>query len=214
MHPPIQAFKDSAPGGGTSREEDSDERMHAGAVTQLDVDLPGAAAPAVAIWRMSSDVSDPAYPHPAPSGGDAPRVLPGQVWRDDTRRPDTLLRVICVDSAYAYCRGGRDGEGRGCRIPLHRFDHRHGGGLDILADADGPEDLVQRRVLTALWELDYSGAPRTLALIEQMLGSFYPRDEVERSLASAEAAGLVRRTQDQEPQWGLTGGGRRLAAVG
>ncbi len=186
--------------------------MQAGAAIQLDVDIPGAAAPVVSIWRLDNGVTDPAFPHPAPSGGDTPRVLPGQVWQDDTRRPDTLLRVICVDSAYAYCRGGRDGEGSGSRVPLHRFDGRQGGGLDLLSDADGPEDLVQRRVLTALWELDYSGAPRTLELIEQMLGSYYSRDEVERSLARAEDAGLV--TRVGSGHWGLTGGGRRIAAVG
>lgn len=186
--------------------------MRAVAAIYVDVDLPGAAAPVVSLWRLDNGVTDPGFPHPAPSGGDSPRVLPGQVWQDETRRPDTVLRVIGVDSAYAYCRGGRDGEGGGSRVPLHRFEHRQGGGLTLLSDADGPEDLVQRRVLTALWELDYSGAPRTVELIEQMLGSFYSRAAVERSLVGAESAGLVARVGAD--QWGLTGGGRRIAAVG
>ncbi len=49
----------------------------------------------------------------------APRVAPGQVWNDDSvRRAGGPVLVISVDSGYAYCRDGRDGDGSPRRIAL------------------------------------------------------------------------------------------------
>ena len=144
---------------------------------------------------------------------EAPSVRPGQVWNDNRVRGDGgPLRVICVDSAFAHCRGGHAGDGVPRRIPLARFDGRPRGGFALVSDADGVADLVQRRVLTALWQLDYAGLPRRADRVGDMLGGLYGPEEVHQALAAAEMDGLVARSGGGE--WVLTGGGRRLAAVG
>lgn len=144
----------------------------------------------------------------------APRVTPGQVWNDESvRHTGGPLLVISVDSAYAYCRNGRDGDGDPRRIPLVWFDERHSGGLSLVSDADGLDDLVERRALTALWELDYLGRVATTESICTLLGGFYPLWRVEAALADAEATGLALRTGPDDSQWCLTGGGRRIAAA-
>jgi hypothetical protein len=144
----------------------------------------------------------------------APRVTPGQVWNDESvRGAGGPLLVISVDSAFAYCRNGRDGDGEPRRIPLAWFDEHRRGGLSIVSGADGIDDLVERRALTALWELDYVGSPTTTDSICTLLGGFYPRWRVEAALVDAEAAGLALRTGVESDQWCLTGGGRRIAAV-
>ncbi len=143
----------------------------------------------------------------------APRVAPGQVWNDDRlRRPGGPLLVISVDSGWAYCRDGRSGDGRPRRIPLTRFDERRGA-LSLVSGADGLEDLVERRALSALWELDYLGRSTTTETIFRLLGGFYPLWRVENALADAEAEGLALRAGTPEDQWRLTGGGRRIAAA-
>ncbi|MCA1706016.1 MAG: hypothetical protein LC808_23260, partial [Actinobacteria bacterium] len=44
--------------------------------------------------------------------GEPHRVMPGQVWNDESLHgTGGPLLVISVDSAYAYCRNGRDGHG-------------------------------------------------------------------------------------------------------
>ncbi len=126
----------------------------------------------------------------------APRVAPGQIWNDDSlRRPGGPVLVISVDSAYAYCRDGRDGDGRARRIQLASFDERRRGGLSLVSGADGLEDLVERRALSALWELDYLGRPATTETICGLLGGFYPLWRVETALADAEAEGLALRAE-------------------
>ena len=146
--------------------------------------------------------------------GEPHRVLPGQVWNDESsRRRDGPLLVISVDSAYAYCRNGRDGNGGPRRIALTWFDERRRGGLTLVSTSDGLEDLVERRALTALWELDYVGSPATTETVCDVLGGYYSAKQVEAALSDAEADGLALRsglTADHE--WRLTGGGRRIAA--
>ena len=145
----------------------------------------------------------------------APSVRPGQVWNDNgVRGEGGPVQVICVDSAFAYCRRGRAGDGAPRRIPLTRFDGRRRGGFLLISDADGATNLMQRRVLTALWQLDYSGLPRRLGTIADLLGGLYPPAEIRAALIAAEADGLAVRAPGDEEQWALTGGGRRLAAVG
>jgi hypothetical protein len=144
----------------------------------------------------------------------ASRVAPGQVWNDESlRRPGGPLLVISVDCGYAYCRDGRDGDGAPRRIPLAWFDERRRGGLSLVSGPDGLEDLVERRALSALWELDYIGRPATTETIFALLGGFYPLWRVESALAEAEAEGLALRSGDGADGWRLTGGGRRIAAV-
>ena len=141
------------------------------------------------------------------------RVLPGQVWNDEgVRGSGGPLLVICVDSAFAYCRGGREGDGATRRIPLAWFDERRRGGLTLVSAGDGPDDLVARRALTALWELDYLGRRATTEAICALLGELYPLARVEAALADAAHGGLVVRPED-EGCWCLTGGGRRIAAA-
>jgi hypothetical protein len=142
------------------------------------------------------------------------RVAPGQVWNDESvRRAAGPVLVISVDSAYAYCRDGRDGDGRARRIPLVWFDEYRRGGLSLVSGADGLEDLVERRALSALWELDYLGRSTTTETIFTLLGGYYPLWRVESALADAEAEGLAVRTGFGEGEWRLTGGGRRIAAA-
>ena len=147
--------------------------------------------------------------------GESQRVMPGQVWNDEglegTGGP---LLVISVDSAYAYCREGRDGDGEPRRIALARFDERRRGGLSLVATSDGVNDLVERRALTALWELDYVGRPATTQTICDLLGGYYSHQRVEAALTDAVDDGLALPsglTGDDE--WRLTGGGRRIAAA-
>lgn len=148
------------------------------------------------------------------STGEAPRVMPGEIWNDNgLRRAGGPLLVISVDSAYAYCRDGREGDGEPRRIPLTWFDERRRGGLSLVSDADGLEDLVERRALTALWKLDYVGGPTTTDSVWTVLGGFYPRERVETALGDAEAAGLALRSDADDGEWRLTGGGRRIAAA-
>ena len=155
-----------------------------------------------------------------PFGGDTEpgephRVMPGQVWNDESvHGTGGPLLVISVDSASAYCRDGREGDGQPRRIALTRFDERRRGGLSLVSTSDGLEDLVERRALTALWELDYIGAPTTTETICDVLGGYYSSQRVEAALTDAEADGLALRsglTADDE--WRLTGGGRRIAAA-
>ncbi len=142
------------------------------------------------------------------------RVAPGQVWNDEgVRGAGGPLLVISVDSAYAYCRGGRDGDGEARRIALSWFDERRRGGLTLVSWEDGAEDLVERRALTALWELDYMGTPATAETICSVLGGRYPLPRVERALADAEAEGLALGGGTDGGPWRLTGGGRRIAAA-
>ena len=142
------------------------------------------------------------------------RVSPGQVWNDDAVRSEGgPLRVITVDSAHAYCRTGRDGDGAPCRIPLWRFEAPSGEGLTLVDDPRGVDDLTERRVLTALWQLDYAGRPGTEQLVSEILGGRYSAEEVGKALATAEREGLVVRGHNGDAQWRLTGGGRRIAAV-
>jgi hypothetical protein len=142
------------------------------------------------------------------------RVAPGQVWNDDgLRRSGGPLLVISVDCGYAYCRDGRAGDGRARRIPLGWFDSRRRGGLSLVSGADGLDDLVERRALSALWELDYIGRPATTETIFALLGGFYPLWRVERALVDAEAEGLALRSEIADEGWRLTGGGRRIAAA-
>ena len=149
-----------------------------------------------------------------PSAG-APAVRPGQVWNDNRVRAEGgPFRVICVDSAFAYGRASHAGDGAVRRVPLSSFDGRARGGLVLVSDADSTTDLIERRVLTALWQLDYSGLPRRLDSIADLLGGFYSVDDIRAALASAEADGLVVAAPDSEDEWSLTGGGRRLAAIG
>ena len=144
----------------------------------------------------------------------ASRVAPGQVWNDESLRgPGGPLLVISVDCGYAYCRDGRDGEGVPRRIPLAWFDERRRGGLSLVSGPDGLEDLVERRALSALWELDYIGRPATTETIFALLGGYYPLWRVESALAEAEAEGLALRSADDLGCWRLTGGGRRIAAA-
>ena len=155
--------------------------------------------------RFGGD-SEPGEPH---------RILPGQVWNDESphRRGGPLL-VISVDSAYAYCRNGRDGDGERRRIALIRFDERRRGGLTLVATDEGLEDLVERRALTALWELDYVGNPATPETICDVLGGYYSPKRIEAALTDAEADGLALRSGYTEGgEWRLTGGGRRIAAA-
>jgi len=156
-------------------------------------------------------------PNPGGSGSQseiAPRVAPGQVWNDEgLRRAAGPVLVISVDSGYAYCRDGRDGDGRARRIPLVWFDERRRGGLSLVSGADGLDDLVERRALSALWKLDYLGQPTTTETIFALLGGFYPLWRVATALADAEAEGLAVRAGAAEDQWRLTGGGRRIAAA-
>ena len=153
-------------------------------------------------------------------GGDAEprepqRVTPGQVWNDESLHgTGGPLLIISVDSAYAYCRDGREGDGAPRRFALTWFDERRRGGLTLVSTSDGLDDLVERRALTALWELDYLGSPTTTEAITTVLGGVYPVDRVEAALSDAEADGLALRpglTEDGE--WRLTGGGRRIAAA-
>ncbi|MDP8942963.1 MAG: hypothetical protein M3N16_02405 [Actinomycetota bacterium] len=148
-------------------------------------------------------------------GAAAPSVRPGQVWNDNRVQGEGgPFRVICVDSAFAYGRGSPAGDGAVRRVSLSSFDGRARGGLVLVSDADSTTDLIERRVLTALWQLDYSGMPRRLDSIADLLGGFYSMDDIRAALASAEADGLVVAAADAEGEWSLTGGGRRLAAVG
>jgi hypothetical protein len=143
----------------------------------------------------------------------AAKVVPGQVWNDESvRGTGGPLLVISVDSAFAYCRRGREGDGEPRRIPLGWFDERRRGGLSLVSDGHGPDDLVGRRALTALWELDYVGSPRTTETISALLGGIYATERVEAALADAETRGLVLRS-GPDGEWQLTGGGRRIAAV-
>jgi hypothetical protein len=156
---------------------------------------------------------------PQPLGGalepDPNRVMPGQVWNDESpHAKGGPLLVISVDSAYAYCRDGRGGDGQPRRIALTRFDERRRGGLTLVLTSDGLEDLVERRALTALWELDYIGRPATTETICDVLGGYYSAKRVEAALADAEADGLALRSGlTAEGEWRLTGGGRRIAAA-
>ena len=146
-----------------------------------------------------------------------PNVRPGQVWNDHrVRGGGGSLRVICVDSAFAYCRDGHAGDGAPRRVPITRFDGNPRGGFVLVSDDDGRTDLVERRVLTALWQLDYTGTPRRLDLIAELLGGYYSVEDVRAALAAAEAEGLVvpHAGGRDGDEWSLTGGGRRLAAVG
>ncbi len=146
--------------------------------------------------------------------GEPHRVMPGQVWNDESlHRKGGPLLVISVDSAYAYCRDGRDGDGQPRRVALTWFDERRRGGLTLVSTSDGPEDLVERRALTALWELDYVGCPATTETICHVLGGYYSATRVEAALTDAEADGLALRSGlVTEDEWRLTGGGRRIAA--
>ena len=139
--------------------------------------------------------------------------MPGQVWNDESLHgTGGPLLVISVDSAYAYCRTGRDGHGEPRRIALSRFGERRRDGLTLVSTSDGLEDLVERRALTALWELDYVGSPATTETVCAVLGGYYSTKRIEAALSDAEADGLALRsglTADDE--WRLTGGGRRIA---
>ena len=142
-------------------------------------------------------------------------VRPGQVWNDHrVRGGGGSLRVICVDSAFAYCREGHAGDGAPRRVALGRFDGNQRGGFVLVSDDDDRTDLVERRVLTALWQLDYTGTPRRLDLIAEVLGGFYSLEAIRVALDHAEAEGLAVRAAGEGGEWALTGGGRRLAAVG
>jgi hypothetical protein len=142
-----------------------------------------------------------------------PDVVPGQVWNDESvRGTGGPLLVISVDSAYAYCRDGREGDGEPRRIPLGWFDERRRGGLRLVSDAQGPADRVGRRALTALWELDYVGRPATTENICALLGGIYSVERVEEALADAESRELTLRSEGSG-EWRLTGGGRRIAAA-
>jgi len=147
--------------------------------------------------------------------GGPPRVMPGQVWNDESLHgTGGPLLVISVDSAHAYCRGGREGDGEPRRIALTWFDERRRGGLTLVSTSDGREDLVERRALTALWELDYLGSPATTETIATVLGGRYTLDRVEAALSDAEADGLALRSGlTEDGEWRLTGGGRRIAAA-
>jgi hypothetical protein len=143
----------------------------------------------------------------------APDVAPGQVWNDESvRGTGGPLLVISVDSAYAYCRDGREGDGEPRRIPRAWFDERRRGGLRLVSDAQGPDDRVGRRALTALWELDYVGRPATTENICALLGGIYSVERVKEALADAEARDLALRSEGSG-EWRLTGGGRRIAAA-
>lgn len=49
-------------------------------------------------------------------------VAIGQVWRDnDPRMTRRVFRVVSITEAYAICRAGKRGQGRGTRIRLDRF---------------------------------------------------------------------------------------------
>jgi hypothetical protein len=149
-----------------------------------------------------------------PSAGAALRVSPGQVWNDEgVRGTGGPLLVLSVDSAYAYCRRGREGDGEPRRIPLAWFNERRRGGLRLIYTTDGPEDLVERRALTAVWELDYTGRPATTETVCVLLGGFYSPERVEAALEDAQAEGLALKAGIAEGEWKLTGGGRRIAAV-
>jgi len=141
--------------------------------------------------------------------------MPGQVWNDESLHgTGGPLLVISVDSAHAYCRGGREGDGEPRRIALTWFDERRRGGLTLVSTSDGREDLVERRALTALWELDYLGSPATTETIATVLGGRYTLDRVEAALSDAEADGLALRSGlTEDGEWRLTGGGRRIAAA-
>jgi len=140
--------------------------------------------------------------------------MPGEIWNDNgLHRSGGPVLVISVDSAYAYCRNGRDGDGEARRIPLAWFDERRRGGLNLVSDADGLEDLVERRALTALWKLDYVGSSTTTESVCIVLGGFYPLERVEAALDRADSTGLALREVDDGGEWRLTGGGRRIAAV-
>jgi len=155
--------------------------------------------------RFGGDI-EPGEPH---------RVMPGQVWNDESLHgTGGPLLVISVDSACACCRDGRDGDGEPRRIALNWFDERRRGGLTLVSSSDGLEDLVERRALTALWELDYVGSPATTETVCDVLGGYYSAKRVAAALSDAEADGLALRsglTADDE--WRLTGGGRRIAAA-
>ena len=151
---------------------------------------------------------------PALAGADAVRVRPGQVWSDHgPQSRGAPIRVIAVDSTFAYCRAGQAGDGAPGRIPLAHFDER-GSRLTLVAEPEGPEDVVLRRALTALWQLDYLGEPRTTEQITALLAGRYEPDEIASALAEAERDGLVAASVERHDDWRLTGGGRRIAAVG
>lgn len=147
--------------------------------------------------------------------GEPHRVMPGQVWNDESLNvTGGPLLVVSVDSAYAYCRNGRAGDGKPRRIALTWFDERRRGGLTLVSTSDGLEDLVERRALTALWELDYVGSPATIETVCDVLGGYYSAKRVEAALSDAEADGLALRTGlTADDEWRLTGGGRRIAAA-
>lgn len=147
--------------------------------------------------------------------GEQHRVMPGQVWNDESLHgTGGPLLVISVDSAYAYCRDGRDGDGGPRRIALTWFNERRRGGLTLVSTSDGLEDLVERRALTALWELDYVGSPATTETVCDLLGGYYSAKRVEAALSDAEADGLALRSGlTAADEWRLTGGGRRIAAA-
>ena len=160
-------------------------------------------------------MADPANRRLSAVPEEAPSVRPGQVWQDNSVRGESgPFRVISVDSGFAHCRGGHDGEGAARRVALTRFDGRPRGGIVLVSDAEDATDLVQRRVLTALWQLDYSGVPRRLSSLADVLGGFYTAEEIRAALDAAEAEGLVVEVAAGDDEWALTGGGRRLAAVG
>jgi hypothetical protein len=50
---------------------------------------------------------------------------------------------------------------------------------------EGLEDLVERRALTALWELDYVGNPATPKTICDVLGGYYSPKRIEAAALSA-----------------------------
>ena len=175
---------------------------------------PGAKGGVRRVARFSAAQSAPEALKDAEPFAKRCQVAPGQVWNDDSvRRAGGPVLAISLDSGYAYCRDGRDGDGRPRRIALAWFDERRRGGLSLVSGDDGLEDLVERRALSALWELDYLGRPATTETICGLLGGFYPLWRVETALADAEAEGLALRAEEAEDHWRLTGGGRRIAAA-